>query len=118
MPQQLIVLDPITLSWSEWYPFEFVSTNIRLIPKEPGVYEVIEPVKEHDNQCRLTIGETGNLRRRIRNQLIKGKGHSAGKDILINFEPAIRATLLVRWSLTGRIHITTHKCLPRFTDKT
>ena len=123
MPQ-IINIERIILDWSEWYTFNHILANIGLIPNVSGVYEVIEPGKE----CRLTIGESCELRRRIRTQLIKGSSHSAGEDIKQNFEPAEHSNLLVRWALTNRracvqeelhrLYQQKHHCMPRFTDRT
>jgi hypothetical protein len=124
MPIQILTIEPIHLEWSEWYEFKYILLKRSLIPKSSGVYEVIEP----DNECRLTIGESSNLNRRIRQNLIVANSHSAGKDIALSFEATIHSTLLVRWALTirraaaqeelHRLHILAHNCMPRFTDKT
>jgi excinuclease UvrABC nuclease subunit len=122
--KQTITFEPIILEWTRWYIFSVVVGNRVLVPKLSGVYEVIEP----NNECRLTIGESKNLNRRIRHNLIKGSSHSAGEDIKKHFAPIVHSTLLVRWALTSkraavqeelhRLHMQVYDCMPRYTDKT
>jgi len=98
MTEQIIPFSPITLTWSEWVPWQRVKLIARQsgisIPDEPGVYEV----KTIRSDELLTIGKATSLRRRVRLHLVRGTGkHSTGKRIRANENPE---TLLVRWAVT------------------
>ena len=125
--QQLISIPDINLEWSEWHSWGLVNKFVRdggaKIPSEKGVYEV---------RCcgtgneRLTIGKASDLRWRVRQALVRGKGlHSSGK--------LIRGTenvfvLEIRWAATDRpsaveeelhrLYKNEFKSLPKHTKRT
>jgi hypothetical protein len=98
---QILKIPTIRLEWSEWYGWNALkedarSGGIRIPNKKPGVYEA----RLKGQQERLTIGETGDLRWRIRQALIKGKGlHSSGTGIRENEDVT---NIEVRWAETDR----------------
>jgi len=101
MEQQHINIPEIILEWTDWVNWEDIkvdarSGGIRIPNKKPGVYEV----RFKDSEERLTIGETEDLRMRIRQGLVKGKSpHSSGKAIRAAVDTR---TIQVRWALTDR----------------
>ena len=98
--KEIIKIPEITLEWSEWYSWNKIKENARKtgikVPEKPGVYEV----KYRDENERLTIGKSKNLRRRIKQQLLKGKNHSEGKKIIKNNEDVSK--IVIRWAITDR----------------
>ena len=85
------------LKWSEWVSWSDLKvgspTRAKIdIATLSGVYEA----KHIDGETRLTIGETTNLKRRIKKQLVRGK-HSAGRRIVANED---LSTIVVRWAVT------------------
>jgi len=91
--KETIRIPPILLEWSKWTAWSSISRVT--IPKVAGVYEV----KYADQNKRLTIGKALNLRRRIKQQLVRGKKHSSGKKILANEDVS---RIVVRWATTDR----------------
>ena len=90
-----IKIPPIKLNWSDWISWNTIKNRDVEIPNTPGVYEV-----RHKNRKKLlTIGRSLNLKKRIRQQLIRGRSHSAGKDIC-NEEDVSK--LAIRWAETER----------------
>lgn len=84
MDVRYIEIPPITLEWTEWYTWNRFELDARsdsngiTPPNLPGVYEA----RLAGSDKRLTIGKTSNLRRRLKQGLVKGKvRHSSGKDI-------------------------------------
>ena len=98
--KEIIKIPEITLEWSEWYPWNKIKENARKtgikVPEERGVYQV---KYRNENEC-LTIGKSKNLRRRIKQQLLKGKNHSEGKKIIKNNEDV--SQIVIRWAITDR----------------
>jgi len=79
--------------WSDWFSFECPDDITDIVPKRPGIYQVrhvkdkvAQPVQRfngQDDQGLLYIGQTTNLRRRLR-EFMKSAcsgtaGHSAGR---------------------------------------
>ena len=100
---QVIQIEKITLEWSGWHSFSEISLDVRnaklKIPDKAGVYEVI-PRKGCDKK--LTIGQTSNLRDRIRQGLVSGTApHSTGKRIRKAFSNADFKN--ITWGKAGRI---------------
>jgi hypothetical protein len=101
MDNQMIIIPPFCLEWSEWYPWNKYKIDVRKggirVPKSSGVYEV----KYINSEERLTIGKTGNnLDHRIRASLVKGNySHSSGERIRAAEDVS---QLLVRWACTER----------------
>ena len=102
MVTQVLRIPDISLTWSEWHNWSNIEIDCRsrsgvFIPhKKPGVYEARLSGEEE----RLTIGATSNLRHRVRDSLVKGKGpHSAGKRIR---ELEFIEQIEVRWAETDR----------------
>lgn len=102
MNRETIDIPPITLEWSQWTAWHELKLDARygggiLVPnREAGVYEV----KYADDEERLTIGRTSDLRMRIRQGLVKGKvPHSAGKGIRANED---LSRIVIRWAVTDR----------------
>ncbi|MBN8856560.1 MAG: hypothetical protein BGO55_24090 [Sphingobacteriales bacterium 50-39] len=127
---QVIQIEKITLEWSGWHSFSEISLDVRnaklKIPDKAGVYEVI-PRKGCDKK--LTIGQTSNLRDRIRQGLVSGTApHSTGKRIRKAFSNADFKNIKVRWAVTIRpkaVEEDLHKsyramfnCLPKYTKIT
>ncbi len=125
---QLIKIPPITLEWTEWYPWNRFESDARsdsngiTPPDFPGVYEV----RLIRNKQRLTIGKTSNLRKRVVRGLVMGTiKHSSGKKIRKNEDTS---KILIRWAVTDRPaaveeelhrqHITKFGKLPKYTDRT
>jgi hypothetical protein len=77
---EIINIPPIELVWSKWFQWDEIKADARKggvkVPnKKPGVYEV----KYVDQEERLTIGKTSDLRMRIKEGLVRGKNpHSEG----------------------------------------
>jgi hypothetical protein len=98
---QVIHLPEICLEWSEWVSWAEIHTAERLggahIPNRvAGVYEA----KHSNSDEYLTIGKASDLRRRIRQCLVTGKGpHSSGTNIRANED---LSTIEVRWAATDR----------------
>ena len=100
--EEIIVIPPIKLVWSEWVPWPHFNIDSRfgagvIVPNgQPGVYEV----RYADTEERLTIGKAADLRMRLKQGLVKGKTpHSAGQAIRAN-EDTMK--LVVRWAVTER----------------
>lgn len=102
MEIQQIKIEPIMLRWSPWVRWESIKVDgrtrqgIHIPNKKSGVYEV----KYAHGVKRLTIGKASNLRYRIRQALVKGKGkHTAGSAIRRSEKVG---SLVVRWAETMR----------------
>ena len=101
MEIQRLNIPIIQLEWSDWYDWNDLkadarSGGIRIPNKKSGVYEA----RLKGQLERLTIGETADLRWRIRQALIKGKGpHSSGRRIRENEDIS---NIEVRWAETDR----------------
>jgi excinuclease UvrABC nuclease subunit len=101
METQDVYIPPIHLEWSAWVTWNQLmkdarSSGIRIPNGKPGVYEA----RLEHNLERLTIGKASDLRRRIRQGLIKGKAqHSSGERIRAN-EDINR--IEIRWAETDR----------------
>jgi hypothetical protein len=99
--KETITITPIELQWSEWFLWTELELDARKggikIPNEvPGVYEA----RYEEEEERLDIGKTSDLRRRIKEGLIRGKtDHSAG-DRLREKEDVSK--IVVRWAITDR----------------
>jgi len=125
---QSVEIPPIVLAWSPWQRWTDLAKDGRqgaspYVPfKKPGVYEVIEePFIE-----RLAIGRASNLRRRVKEHLVRGTAsHHAGELIRAHEDPT---KLRVRWAVTDRPaaveeelhlrHIRQHGKLPKYTQRT
>jgi hypothetical protein len=117
--QTILEIGTIILNWGSWVPWLGILVDNRggagvHIPNEkPGVYEVKRA--DHSRGERLYIGETGNLRFRIRQGLVKGKaGHPAG-DQIRGCEDTSR--LLVRWAETCRPMCAEEELLRAYRDR-
>ena len=101
MVTQVLRIADISLTWGEWHIWPDIEIDCRsrsgaFIPHNPGVYEARLSGEEE----RLTIGATSNLRHRVRECLVKGKGpHSAGKRIR---ELEFTGQIEVHWAETDR----------------
>ena len=101
METQDIYIPPIHLEWSAWVPWNELmkdarSGGIRIPNGKSGVYEA----RLGHNLERLTIGKASDLRRRIRQGLIKGKAkHSSGERIRANEDID---KIEIRWAETDR----------------
>jgi hypothetical protein len=120
----------IVLEWSDWSPWKDIKIpnwggkggeGVYIPNKTPGVYEV----RYVDSSERLAIGETTNLRFRIRQALVKGKGpHSAGREIRSNEDTS---RIVVRWAVTDKhkeveaalkgMHVMTFGRFPKYTKE-
>jgi len=102
MKKDRIVIPPVTLLWSDWVPWNDMKIDAQFsggikVPNEPSVYEV---KYKHEDKKRLTIGKVSNLRKRIKQGLIKGKfPRSTGKRIRVKVDIS---KLVVRWTVTDR----------------
>jgi hypothetical protein len=101
---KILEIGTITLKLSSWAPWRDLLIDNRggfgvYIPNQkPGIYEVKRA--DHSGDERLYIGQTGDLRLRVRQGLVKGKiGHPAGTKIC-SFEDTSK--LSVRWAETSR----------------
>lgn len=102
METQIIRIPRIVLEWSEWTAWHMLHADARngaegaTPPKAPGVYEV----RQRRCKKRLTIGETSNLRHRIKQGVVRGSSsHSAGKRIR---EHERAESIVIRWAETNR----------------
>lgn len=102
MDEDMINIPAVMLKWSDWVSWSDLmvdargESGVRVPNYIPGVYEV----KYRDSEERLTIGETSNLRMRIKQGLVKGKTpHSSGSKIRTNEDVS---RLVVRWAITDR----------------
>ena len=102
MEIQDIHIPAIQLQWSTWYPWKLFLLDARkdpngiTPPNASGVYEA----KYEDEQARLTIGKASNLRKRVKQGLVKGKvSHSSGKRIR-KFDDT--TNIVIRWAETDR----------------
>ncbi len=125
METQILKIPDVHLHWSDWHPWWKIvmharASSVHIPSKQPGVYEV--RLLEGDE--RLTIGMTTDLRYRIRQCLVKGKGkHSAGERIRATVDTSM---IEVRWAETDRpaaaeeeLHrhyLEKHGQLPRYTE--
>ena len=91
----------MSLNWCPWVSWNTLTADGRRlgganIPSKPGVYEA-KFVEAKDS---LHIGRTDNLRRRVKQGMVKGKiPHSAGERIRA-VEDVSR--IVVRWAETDR----------------
>jgi len=123
---QVIRIPEIRLQWSSWYTWAQLLVDgrkragVHIPNKKSGVYEA----RLRGQEARLTIGETRNLRYRIRQGLVKGKApHSSGGDIR-RYEDTTQVE--VRWAETARHraaeeelhrqHVVRAGRLPTYTD--
>jgi excinuclease UvrABC nuclease subunit len=128
METKTIRIPVIKLRWSDWFPWERFKLDARrdpssvTPPSEPGVYEA----RLVDKEDRLTIGKTGNLRKRIKQELVKGKGkHSTRKRLAAEEDTN---SIVIRWATTDRPsateeelhkqHIARFGGLPKHTERT
>lgn len=102
MTTQVLRIPDISLAWGEWHNWSDIEidgrsrSGVSIPNKETGVYEARLSGEEE----RLTIGATSNLRFRVRECLVKGKGpHSAGKRIR---EMEFIEQIEIRWAPTDR----------------
>ena len=102
--QTVLEIGTITLNWGGWVPWPDIlianrgGAGVYIPNRKPGVYEVKRA--DHDGDERLYIGETGDLRFRVRQGLVKGKAlHPAGTQIR---EGEDTSRLVVRWAETYR----------------
>jgi hypothetical protein len=102
MDIEQIEIEPISLYWSDWHPWEYLTPDAQTCadsvtpPNKSGVYEA----KLRDQEERLTIGKTSNMRRRMKRGLAQGKlPHSSGKRIRAAEDVT---QILVRWAETDR----------------
>ena len=101
---QTIEIPYISLTWSCWTPWSKVGQRVyeggANVPDAPGIYEV--KLKSQDE--RLTIGRATSLRRRVKQNLAKGKCHPAGEKIAQDLASGILDTgdVIVRWAKTDR----------------
>src|SRR5215217_1196585 len=102
--QTRLDIGTIILDWSPWIPWGDVLLDNRggagvSIPNHvPGVYEV--RYADHKAAERLHIGRTNDLRRRIRQGLVKGAvPHSTGKRIRQEEDVS---RLVIRWAVAER----------------
>jgi hypothetical protein len=126
--QDIIRIPPIPLKWSDWVPWASLAIDARReggvsVPSKPGVYEV----KRRDAEIRLTIGKASNLRRRVKQGLVKGSlPHSTGERM--REENVDFADVVVRWAVTDHPsaaeeelhdrHQRDHGQLPLYTKQT
>jgi len=101
LAKEVINIPPIVLEWSDWIPWDDLKADARYggvkVPNGvPGVYEA----KYGDSDERLTIGETGDLRRRIKEHLVRGKGRSTSGEGIRAQEDVSK--IVVRWVITDR----------------
>jgi hypothetical protein len=100
----ILKIGTITLDWSDWAPWSALLADARggagvAIPNGlAGVYEVKR--FDHSGDERLYIGKAGDLRRRIRQGLVKGKlPHPGGARIRAGQDVA---QLVARWARADR----------------
>ena len=116
------------LEWSEWCSWNDLKLDARSeigavsVPEKPGVYEA----RLENHEERLTIGQTDNLRRRVKQGLVKGTlDHSSGERIRDNERVD---NIVVRWAETdcpGAVERELHERymkkfgkLPKYTRRT
>lgn len=90
---------PITLRWSPWVRWTALSAQgYAVISEATGVYEARA---KWAKGRRLAVGQSDNLRRRVR-QLVRGRNHSAGKRIAADIRSGrfAESDLSVRWAMT------------------
>jgi excinuclease UvrABC nuclease subunit len=91
----------MSLNWSPWISWNSLTTDSRglggvNVPPKPGVYEA-KFVEEMDS---LHIGQSDNLRRRVKQGMVRGNiPHSTGERIRA-VEDVSR--IVVRWAETAR----------------
>ena len=117
---EIIKIPTINLIWSEWYKWDDLKLDARLIEnngvnipnKKSGVYEA----KYENKNERLTIGKASDLRMRVRQGLIKGKvPHSTGermKSQNLDFSKVV-----VRWAITDRPSATEEELHKKYVQK-
>jgi hypothetical protein len=100
--QTILEIGTITLDWNSWVPWPdvFIANRggggVHIPNRKPGVYEV--KYANHGGDERLYIGETSNLRYRIRQGLVTGRArHSAGRRIR---GQEYISKLAIRWAET------------------
>jgi len=126
--QQTLKIPPIKLVWTDWYSWNRIAIpgnrkEAIKIPAKPGVYEV---TRHRNSSRRLAIGEGADLQRRVRRNLVQGKGkHSASKRISSSVDTD---RLSVRWAVTEwpkaaeeylhKQYVKNHGQLPKYTLRT
>ncbi len=99
----------IKLCWSDWVLWDYV--KCAEIPNKSGVYEA----KYKNAEERLTIGATSNLKRRVKEGLVKGSiPHSTGEKIRCNENTS---EILVRWATTDRPFTAEEELHKRYYDR-
>lgn len=127
--RQVLMIQEITLDWSKWYKWALFLLDARKDkenaanpPEKPGIYEArIIGVNE-----RLTIGKASNLRRRVKQGLVKGKVPHTSGDKIRKYENL--NIVEVRWAETSRpaaaeeeLHhryVKRNAKMPKYTDHT
>jgi len=121
--EEQIIHKTIVLNWSSWTPWEKLALHGHSdrgrpgIRNTPGLYEV----RKVNSVQRLTIGETTNLYRRLRKDIVRGK-HSAGerfRDIENTIELEVRWANVEKFkeaeaALKG-LYVIKHGALPKYT---
>ena len=117
MKREVIEIPPIELEWSNWFPWNDLKKDarkkdgIKVPNKKPGVYEA----KCRDAEERLDIGKSADLRHRIKEGLLRGKGpHSTGGRIRANEDVS---RIVVRWAITDRPAAVEEELHKRHLDK-
>lgn len=93
-------IEPIVLDWSEWHSWRDVERDAReggaVAPSnQPGVYEA----RLSGSKERLAIGKARDLRMRVKQGLMRGKGNAgepAGEEV------GAGEYVVVRWAVTER----------------
>ena len=117
MQKTVITIPLIVLEWSEWVAWDDLKVDtshdggVRAPIRQSGVYEP----KCVNAEERLTIGKASNLRRRIKQGLVKGTTpHSAGERIR-QHEDVSR--IVVRWATTDRPAAVEEELHRRYEDR-
>jgi len=116
MEKEIINIGSIVLEWSDWFSWselksDAISGGVRVPNYKPGVYEV----KYRDSEKRLTIGKASDLRRRIKEHLLRDKGeHSAGKEIRAKENIS---KIVIRWAVTDRPAAVEEELHKKYQDK-
>ena len=101
MVREELVIPPIILEWCHWVVWNDLKVDARggfgvRVPEDKGVYEA----KYSGADERLTIGKASNLRRRVKEGLVRGvTSHEAGDKIRAHEDVSL---VVVRWARCER----------------
>ncbi len=123
---EFLELEPIHLQWYDWERWDDIAEHGLAIVDVPRHTPRVHEAMLEDEEERLTIGRTADLRHRVLNGLVRGTEANFAADKIRKHEDVHR--IIVRWARTNRPaaaeeelhrrHIAQFGHLPKYTMRT